>query len=664
MPIISHVGSKSMKVRAVYSALFVVLLVGAASMIYPLILMLTGSVKSAADCNDMTAYPPYWFDEVPLFQKYAESKYNGSLDQVEIQWGRRVGIWDKIPPPKATSEYLDDFLAWRKDCRWWWLGHSNYGQFLQTNARVFRAEMQEKYKGNLEAFATEMKLPVVTWNDVRPPPMPNPFRFSNTDNPLAQAFLAFAQTRPVEDRAIINFDGRFTKSFLMPTYTENISEYNTKHGTTYKDYSDILLTRRAPPAAQALAREDWDKFVREQLQLDAIRIDESQAPAYRAFVASRYENIEQFNTKYKTTHASFDALPFPRSAPADRLSQVDWEGFLRSDKCSTDALEVYGSRQAFEEFVAAKHGIALDKLPPIPLPAYEADYHDTLANQKDLRWEFSTRNYKHVLEFVVMHGDGVWNTFVFCALAILTSLIVNPLAAYSLSRFKPPSTYMVLLFCMATMAFPGEVTMIPGFLLKRSFPIAALAGGSGAFVLMWIILGRVKAQMQDTMRALISLGAALVVGFWLVPVLIGDLHVSLLNTFAALVLPGMANGFSIFLLKGFFDSLPQELYEAAEIDGASEWTKFWTFTMSLSKPILAVTALAAFNGAYSEFMAALIIIPDQKMWTLMVWLYQLQSLVHPAVVFAALVIAAVPTLLVFIFCQNLIMRGIVVPTEK
>ena len=47
---------------------------------------------------------------------------------------------------------------------------------------------------------------------------------------------------------------------------------------------------------------------------------------------------------------------------------------------------------------------------------------------------------------------------------------------------------------------------------------------------------------------------------------------SLLNTFAALVLPGAANGYFIFLLKGFFDSLPRELFEAAELDGAGEWT--------------------------------------------------------------------------------------------
>ncbi|HUT25207.1 MAG TPA: carbohydrate ABC transporter permease, partial [Sumerlaeia bacterium] len=138
----------------------------------------------------------------------------------------------------------------------------------------------------------------------------------------------------------------------------------------------------------------------------------------------------------------------------------------------------------------------------------------------------------------------------------------------------------------------------------------------------------------------------------------------LLNTFWALVLPGLAHGYSIFLLKGFFDSLPQELYESAEIDGAGEFRIFWQITMSLSKPILAVIALGAFTGAYSNFMMALLICQDEKMWTLMPWLYQLQMRSGPGVVFASLIIAAIPTFLVFALCQNIIMRGIVVPVEK
>ena len=86
--------------------------------------------------------------------------------------------------------------------------------------------------------------------------------------------------------------------------------------------------------------------------------------------------------------------------------------------------------------------------------------------------------------------------------------------------------------------------------------------------------------------------------------------------------------------------------------------------MALSKPILAVLALGAFTAAYSEFMMALIIIPDRSMWTLMVWIFQLQITAPQAVIQTSVLIAAIPTFIVFVFCQNIIIRGIVVPVEK
>jgi multiple sugar transport system permease protein len=84
----------------------------------------------------------------------------------------------------------------------------------------------------------------------------------------------------------------------------------------------------------------------------------------------------------------------------------------------------------------------------------------------------------------------------------------------------------------------------------------------------------------------------------------------------------------------------------------------------LSRPILAVLALGAFVGAYGTFMYALILCPDPQMWTIMVYLFQLMQIVDTPVLYAALIISAIPTTLVFIFCQNIIMRGIVVPSEK
>jgi multiple sugar transport system permease protein len=229
-------------------------------------------------------------------------------------------------------------------------------------------------------------------------------------------------------------------------------------------------------------------------------------------------------------------------------------------------------------------------------------------HKADIRRELLTRNFRTVLDYLLFHGRGILNTAVYCTLAVLLALLVNPLAAYALSRFKPSAGPQILLFLLLTMAFPHMVTQIPVFILLR--------------------------------------------------------ELGLLNTFAALLLPGMASGYSIFLLKGFFDSLPQELYESAQLDGAGEWTLFWRLTMRLSPPILSVIALQAFSVAYANFMYALLICQDPKMWTLMVWLYQLQQRSGPGVVQASLLIAALPTLAVFLACQRVLLRGIVVPVEK
>lgn len=223
---------------------------------------------------------------------------------------------------------------------------------------------------------------------------------------------------------------------------------------------------------------------------------------------------------------------------------------------------------------------------------------------------------------------------------------------------------------MCTMSFPPEVIGLPQFLMMKIFPLFYIVFGFIGICIGLYLFNKLFPNWPEWSRVILGIGLGLVVAYWIVPLvcqhLLGrsDGNVSLLNTFFALILPRMANGFSIFLLKGFFDSLPRELYEAADLDGANEWTKFWLLTMNLSKPILAIIALGAFTQAYSEFMMALVIIPNPKMWTLMVWIFQLQSVVHPSVVYATLIVAAIPTFLMFVLCQNVIMRGIIVPQEK
>ena len=270
--------------------------------------------------------------------------------------------------------------------------------------------------------------------------------------------------------------------------------------------------------------------------------------------------------------------------------------------------------ESVRKFIAeAKLNAQLDHPAIVPLYSLDTDSADGLHLAMQLidgitLKEYLKRNYVMVVDTIITNGSAAKNTLIYCALAVLAALIVNPLCAYALSRYKMAPAYKILLFLMLPMAFPPMVLGIPQFLLIK--------------------------------------------------------NLNLLNTFWALILPTMANGYMIFLLKGFFDSLPKELFESAAIDGASEWTVFWHIAMGLSTPILSVLALNTFTVAYGNFMMAFLLCQDKSMWTMMVHLYQLQIRSSQAVGFAALIIAAVPTLLVFIFCQNIIIKGIVVPTEK
>lgn len=665
MPIISTIGRRSFKVRALIASMYALLTLGALSMLYPFTLMLSGSVKSEADIGDLSPFPKFWFDDRVLFQKYVESKYNGSLDGLAVAWRRDVASWQTIEtPPDVNSPYVEPFRRWRTITNDWTLGHCSGNRLLPRNAREFRHAMRETFgDDNIQAFVEETDLPIRSWTELNPP-AENVFRFPSPDKGMMKRFRDFAKQQPTRDRIVTNSDGIFSRVFVKTKYP-TLDQLNAAAGTNFASFDDVALPRTAPE--NPTLRNLWEEYVRQDVDLTFVRLSPAQAANYRAFLRDRYGTVEEYNRQTGRNVASFEDVEFPAALPKNRAEQVDWEEFLRdATLCPLEAISLHTPRHDFEDYLAAQTGGTLRQLGDVKLPVAAADYRDCMENTSDLRWEFTTRNYKQVFDYVILHSRGVVNTVIYCGLSILLALTVNPLAAYALSRYKPPSTYTVLLICMATMSFPGEVTMIPAFLLMKKFPLWPIVLGLGSFLIVAWVLTKFVRRIPDATKLLIAVVFGLLVGGVAVPFLLlrGSSNVSLLNTFAALVLPSAANGFSIFLLKGFFDSLPRELYEAADLDGASEWTKFWSLTMNLSKPILAVIALGAFTAAYSQFMMALIIIPDQNLWTLMVWIFQLQSISHQAVVYAALVIGAIPTFFVFVFAQGVIMRGIVVPVEK
>lgn len=619
--------------------MYAVLIIGAVTMIYPFLLMLAGTTKSGVDTPEARIIPDFLVDSEALYKKYVEALFNESLEVMRVTYDSDTPSFRKVAsPPNPNSKLVAEWEEFLKEKN---PSSHSYAlsciscqvsrKTLPFNLRAFKSEILKKYGGNLMLMNKEMETEFVTWNDFYILPEDYLLRQNKPDGaPMDKALREFKSRQPFSMRYYFSPEGFYKNSFLKSQYTKDITAYNKTHGTSYNSWSEVNLPRRFPadPRYTDQEREDWEFFVCAILNLLWIRADGEAKPVYQEFLKAKYYNdISSLNKNYGSGYKSFNEIPIVGEPPSGGLILSDWDAFLQGwkdpdtgtiHKLPNDRISIHSIDFGFRDFLKDKYG-TIEKLNKAVNTSF-SDWLNILPPQRDIhyfafkkniagiKWEFVKRNYISVVDYVVLHGRGILNTVIYCALSIICALFINPIAAYALSRYKPPSAYKVLLFLMLTMAFPPMVTQIPVFLMLREF--------------------------------------------------------NLLNSFAALILPGMANGYSIFLLKGFFDSLPQELYESSVIDGAGEFRIFWQITMSLSKPILAVISLNAFTLAYSNFMMALLICQDQKMWTLMPWLYQLQQYSCQGVTFTSLIIASIPTFIVFALCQNIIMRGIVVPSEK
>lgn len=623
MPIIGNVGRRSIGVKILNVCIHLLLIAGGITMVYPFLIMLSGSVKSYLDFKHFDIIPKYIFDETVLFQKHMSTKYNSKLLTANDCLNEQLTSFEGLKPPKNFSE--DRVKDWEAflDSQVETMNHYYYGLGAAVEygvqpemQRDFKRWLKKIYKNDLERLNEDLGTKLVSWEEIIA--VGEDFTSRRVTGDYRGILTKFQEFKENESpgfyRYYFSLDGVF-QSKLRRKYTGDITKLNRDLNTNFKDWQDIHLSRRKP---EGRIGKLWEEFVRKDLNLQFIQVDKGALESYHEFLKNKYhEDIHFLNKVYEANYKNFDDLPLVKEIPLHGNVFVDWGEFVESN-LPVESLSIKSTEFFYRDFLKQRyktievlnhaHSSNYGKFDVINIPAKEWEWTLFKKHKKHILWEFIRRNYIVVLDTIMYNGRSVSNTIIYCFLSILSALIVNPLAAYALSRYRPPSTYKILLFLMLTMAFPEMVVGIPQFLLMKKL--------------------------------------------------------GLLNTYWALILPGLVSGYSIFLLKGFFDSLPRELFECASIDGASEWTMFWQIAMMLSKPILAVIALAAFTSAYGNFMMAFIVCQDPNMWTLMVHLYQLQQRSSQAVVFASLVIAAIPTLLVFIFCQKIILRGIVVPTEK
>lgn len=571
MSFFSPITERSPAVRFLFTSIYGILILGALTMLIPFMVTLSGSTAGSYDLKTFSLYPKFLFHEKALWERYVDAKYTGSIETYKTASNDIYSDFGDVKiPVEPSAESLKLWEEFRKEYPTLEGRDADLG-FTRTSKkeaayenRKFRVWLLEQHGGDLIALNKALATQFGQVTNILPPPQRRIFA-PDLQGAFADKFEEYRNSVPESHRTYLNIGNFFRAVYLPRAYggenDDGTHAYNAAYGTNYASLADIPF----PSTKPALGGEAWADFI--QKILNPVFVELS-----------------------------------PEGEAELKESGLERNDFIRI-KANPDHFKVVSLDTKFHDWAKKTHNVEDARIPQIWL--------DWLSFQKEKgfwRMQFLKQNFVFVLDEVMIQGNGVKNSLIYILLAVGGALTINPLAAYALSRYKLPQSYHILLFFLATIAFPVEVSMIPNFL-----------------------------QLKE---------------------------LGLLNTFGALILPGLVNGFSIFLLKGFFDSLPKELYEAADIDGANEWQIFWGITMNLSKPILAVIALGAFTSAYGAFFFALILAPDQKMWTLMVWVYQLRQEAGPGIVYASLLITAVPTLIVYLCAQNVILRGIVVPSDK
>jgi len=201
-------------------------------------------------------------------------------------------------------------------------------------------------------------------------------------------------------------------------------------------------------------------------------------------------------------------------------------------------------------------------------------------------------------------GRFFLNSSILAISVALASLFINSLAGFAFAKFRFRAKRPLFVLLLSSMIIPGQVTMLPVFLLLNKL--------------------------------------------------------GLLNSYFGIILPGMASIFGIFLIRQYLQSIPDSLLEAARIDGASDFMIYWRIILPLARPVLVTLALFTFMGTWNDFLWPLIVMTREEMYTLPVALANLlgEHLLDLELMMAGSVVTIMPVLIVFMFLQKYYIQGI------
>ncbi len=214
-------------------------------------------------------------------------------------------------------------------------------------------------------------------------------------------------------------------------------------------------------------------------------------------------------------------------------------------------------------------------------------------------------NYPELLDNLPL-GRFYLNSLLVTGATVVGVLLTSSLAGYAFAKYQFPGRTFLFYLILATLMIPGFVTLIPVFFIVRQ--------------LGWI------------------------------------------DNYMGLILPGISSAYGVFFMRQFIYSIPDELIDAARIDGAAELLIYWRIILPLTKPALATLGTFVFIGAWNSFLWPLLVVNSRELYTVPLGLNSLRTFAAEArslhLLVSGTVLSVIPTLILFVFLQRYFIQGI------
>ncbi|MEV6713525.1 carbohydrate ABC transporter permease [Lentzea sp. NPDC051208] len=251
-------------------------------------------------------------------------------------------------------------------------------------------------------------------------------------------------------------------------------------------------------------------------------------------------------------------------------------------------------------------------------------------------------------------------------LVLFTAAFLLPLVWVLLGAFKPPAELAQQPPTLLPQTWePGAYVDAWNYMDLGRFFLNTFVVAIGAWAVQMAVivpaayaLSKLRPLFGNAVMGLMLATLMLPSTAVLVPVYLTLTDLGLLNNPAGIWLPAAANALNVYLLKRFFDQIPEELLEAARIDGANTWTTLVRIVLPISRPILAVVSIFAVVAAWKDFIWPLLVFPDPAKQTLSVALQRFAPDTPINLLLAGLVLASLPMVALFLAFQRHILAGL------